>query len=237
MSVKKVRLLRVLGNIVICVTVGALLFLTVNVGDVNVSAQGKQPIYSGKSTTEVSLMVNVYWGTEYVEPMLEVFDRYGAKTTFFVGGQWVASNPDMLKKIYDAGHEIGNHGYYHKDHKKLDAAYNEKEIQSAHDAVKDVLGIDMDLFAPPSGAFGEVTLSVAEKLGYRSVMWTRDTIDWRDHDSSLIYKRAVKDLKGGNLILMHPTECTLKALDDILQAVADAGLKCAPVSKVIADTV
>ena len=139
----------------------------------------------------------------------------------------------MLKTIHDAGHEIGNHGYYHKDHKKLDRAYNRKEIQSAHDAVKDVLGIDMNLFAPPSGSFGDTALSVAEELGYRSVMWTRDTIDWRDHDSELICRRAVKNIKGGDLILMHPTESTLKALENILNAVTEAGLKVAPVSETL----
>ena len=233
MSRSGVKFLRFLGNIVICATVAAVLVLSVNAGDERVSATGRQPIYSGKSATKVSLMVNVYWGTDYIAPMLDIFERYNCKTTFFVGGSWVAANPDTLKRIADAGHEIGNHGYYHKDHKKLDAAYNRKEISSAHDAVKDVLGIDMKLFAPPSGSFGDTALSVAEELGYRSVMWTRDTIDWRDHDSELIYKRAVKNIKGGDLILMHPTDSTVKALENILKAVAEAGLKVAPVGEVL----
>lgn len=233
MSREKVKFLRFLGNIVICATVVAVLALSFNVGDTNVAAQGRQPLYSGKSATKVSLMVNVYWGTEYIEPMLDIFNEYNCKTTFFVGGSWVAGNPDTLKKIADAGHEIGNHGYYHKDHKKLDAAYNRKEITSAHDAVKDVLGIDMNLFAPPSGSFGDTTLGVAEELGYRSVMWTRDTIDWRDHDSELIYKRAVKNIKGGDLILMHPTESTVKALPKIIKSVIAAGLKVAPTTEVL----
>lgn len=233
MSRGKVKFLRFLGNIVICATVVAVIALSFGVGDAKVSAMGKQPLYSGKSSTKVSLMVNVYWGTEYIAPMLDIFERYGCKTTFFVGGSWVAGNPDTLKYIADRGHEIGNHGYYHKDHKKLDAAYNRKEISSAHDAVKDVLGIDMNLFAPPSGSFGDTALNVAEELGYRSIMWTRDTIDWRDHDSDVIYKRAVKNIKGGDLILMHPTDATVKALEKILQAVSAAGLKVAPVSEVL----
>ena len=228
-----VKFFRILGNIVICATVGIVVALSVNAGAERVSASGRQPIYSGKSATKVSLMVNVYWGTEFIAPMLDIFKRYNVKTTFFVGGSWVVANPDTLKQIADDGHEIGNHGYYHKDHKKLDAAYNRKEITSAHDAVKDVLGIDMNLFAPPSGSFGETALAVAEELGYRSVMWTRDTIDWRDHDSELIYKRAVKNIKGGDLILMHPTDSTAKALEKILQAISEAGLKVAPVSEVL----
>ncbi|MCH5166027.1 MAG: polysaccharide deacetylase family protein [Clostridiales bacterium] len=224
----------VLGNIVICATVAALLFVTVTVGKaVEPSASSGEPYYSGKSDTKVSLMINVYWGTEYIEPMLDVMAKYNVKTTFFVGGSWAAANSETLKKIYDSGHEIGNHGYYHKDHSKIDGAYNRKEISSAHEIVKDILKIDMNLFAPPSGAFCAETLGVAEQLGYRTVMWTRDTIDWRDHDSELIHKRAVKNVKGGDLILMHPTECTLKALEGIIKDVLAKGLFIAPVSETL----
>lgn len=233
MTARKARIFVILGNIVICVTVAALLFVTVTPFPAKPVASDGEPYYSGKSENCVSLMVNVYWGTEYVKPMLEILDSYGVKTTFFVGGSWVVANELTLNDIVAAGHEIGNHGYYHKDHKKLDAAYNRKEISSAHDAVKAATGIDMTLFAPPSGSFGATTISVATELGYRTVMWTRDTIDWRDHDSELIVKRALKDIKGGDLILMHPTECTLNALGRILDGVLDAGLTVAPVSTVL----
>ena len=233
MDTRKARISIIMGNIVICATVAALLFVTATPFTAKPVGEGVEPYYSGNSDSCVSLMVNVYWGTEYIKPMLEIFERHGAKTTFFVGGSWAVANEKTLKEIADAGHELGNHGYYHKDHKKLDAEYNRKEIQSAHDAVKDVTGVDMTLFAPPSGAFGTVTLATATELGYRTVMWTRDTIDWRDHDSELIYMPAAKNIKGGDLILMHPTECTLKALDRIIDTIEAAGLSVAPVSAVI----
>lgn len=230
----KAKFLRlVLGNIVIGATVIALAAFAFSGRSSDAGAQSAEPYYSGKSATKISLMVNVYWGTEYIAPMLDVFAKYNVKTTFFVGGSWAVGNAETLKAIYGAGHEIGNHGYYHKDHSKLDGAYNRKEIESAHSAVKDVLGVDMTLFAPPSGAFGKDTLSVAEELGYRTVMWTRDTIDWRDHDQDLIYKRAVKNIKGGDLILMHPTDSTLKALERIIIAVFSENLGIAPVSEVL----
>lgn len=231
---KRVKFFRiVLGNIVISATVAALLFVTVTVGASRAGAQPDAPFYSGKSDSKVSLMINVYWGTEYIAPMLDIMRRYNVKTTFFVGGSWAAGNAKTLEAIRDGGHEIGNHGYYHKDHSKLDAEYNKKEISSAHEVVKDILGVDMNLFAPPSGAFGAATLAAAKELGYRTVMWTRDTIDWRDHDSDLIYKRAVKNIKGGDLILMHPTECTLNALERIIIAVFSAGLRVDTVGNVI----
>lgn len=223
----------VLGNIVILATVATLLLVTLPVGTSRTDVPNKSPLYAGKSALKVSLMVNVYWGNEYIAPMLEIMKRYNVKTTFFVGGSWAAANASTLRAIADDGHEIGNHGYYHKDHSKLDAEYNRKEIASAHDVVKDVLDIDMNLFAPPSGAFCDDTLSVAEELGYRTIMWTRDTVDWRDHDPDVIYKRAVKNIKGGDLILMHPTESTLKALERIIITVYSHNLRIAPVSSVL----
>ena len=59
------------------------------------------PVYNGSSDTNVSLMVNVYWGTEYIDTMLNIFYEEDVKTTFFVGGTWVEKNPDVLKRIYE----------------------------------------------------------------------------------------------------------------------------------------
>ncbi len=222
----------VLGNIVICATVAALLLVTVT--DVKAErATYDKPYYSGKSDTKVSLMINVYWGTEYIKPMLDIMERYNVKTTFFVGGSWAAVNSETLKSIHAAGHEIGNHGYYHKDQSKISVEYNKREIQTAHDVVKEYTGVDMNLFAPPSGAFGDNTLKAAAELGYRTIMWTRDTIDWRDHDADLIYRRAVKKIKGGDLILMHPTESTLRALERIITETTAQGLTISTVSDVL----
>lgn len=174
--------------------------------------------YNGDTTkNDVTLMINVYWGTEYLDDMLEILDNYNVKTTFFIGGTWAVLNEDYLTKIYESGHELANHGYHHKDHDKLDEAGNLNEISTTHKIVKELTGVEMDLFAPPSGAYDSLTVTCAEQLGYHTIMWTRDTIDWRDHDSNLIYSRAVKNAKGGDLILMHPTEATVEALPKIIE--------------------
>ena len=174
--------------------------------------------YNGDTTkNDVTLMINVYWGTEYLDDMLEILNNYNVKTTFFIGGTWAVLNEDYLTKIYESGHELANHGYHHKDHDKLDEAGNLNEISSTHKIVKELTGVEMDLFAPPSGAYDSLTVTCAEQLGYHTIMWTRDTIDWRDHDSNLIYSRAVKNAKGGDLILMHPTEATVEALPKIIE--------------------
>ena len=173
--------------------------------------------YNGDtSSNKVTLMINVYWGTEYLDDMLATLAEKDVKTTFFIGGTWAVLNEDYLNKIYQAGHEIANHGYHHKDHDKLDEQGNLNEISTTHKIIKELLALDMNLFAPPSGAYDKLTVSCAESLGYHTIMWTRDTIDWRDHDAEVIYQRAIKKAKGGDLILMHPTEATAQALPRII---------------------
>ena len=192
--------------------------------------------YSGnEESNKISLMINVYWGTEYLDGILEILDKYDVKTTFFVGGTWAVKESDMLEKIYEKGHEIGNHGYTHKDQDKLNREQNQKEILTTHNIVKDLLNIDMNLFAPPSGAYSKTTVEVASNLGYQTIMWTRDTIDWRDKDADLIYSRAVKDAKGGDLVLMHPTEKTLEALENIIITLQEKGLKVTTVSDTLSE--
>lgn len=174
-------------------------------------------LYNGnRDSNKVSFMINVYWGNEYIEPILDVLDEYNVKTTFFVGGSWVNKYPELLQEIYNRGHEIGNHGYFHKDQDKLDYDGNYEEIDVCHKIVKSTIGVDMNLFAPPSGAFNSSTLEASNYLGYKTIMWTLDTIDWRDQDSNLIFSRATKKVKGGDFILAHPTAKTLEALPNIL---------------------
>ena len=191
-------------------------------------------IYAGdKSSKMVSLMVNVYWGNEHLEKMLDTLKKYNIKTTFFVGGTWALENERLLKRIFDEGHEIGSHGYKHKEHGRLSLADNLTEIQVCHEIVKTKLGIEMELFAPPGGSYNANTIKSAESLGYKTIMWTRDTIDWRDHDTSVIYNRAVTNMNGGDLVLMHPTKNTAEALENIILQTKKLGFELVTVSKTL----
>ena len=181
-------------------------------------------IYAGDlNSNKVSLMINVYWGSEWIEPILKILDEKQVKCTFFVGGTWVEQEPELLKNIYNAGHEVASHGYSHKEHEKLSLDQNLKEMQKTHDLVKQELGIDMTLFAPPGGSYNKHTVQASESMGYKTIMWTRDTIDWRDQDTSLIYKRATNNMNGGDLILMHPKEKTVEALPQIIEYAQNNG--------------
>ena len=178
----------------------------------------------------ISLMVNVYWGNEYLVAMLQTFKDYNITTTFFIGGSWAVKYPELLMQIYEDGHELGNHGFYHKDQDKLNYEQNQSEINNTHKLVKEYTGEDMKLFAPPSGAYSQITLDVAQDLGYDTIMWSKDTIDWRDQDKNLIIKRATTNIKNGDLILMHPTLQTALALPEIIESLIAQGFQIVIVS-------
>lgn len=222
-------------NIFIVVLLAGLSVLAIWGGNMLVNTSTVSGVYynGDKSSKNVSLMINVYWGTEYLDQMLEILKENDVKTTFFIGGTWAVLNEDMLQKIYQDGHEIANHGYHHKDHDKLDEKGNLDEISTTHTIVKELLNVEMNLFAPPSGAYDKTTVSVASSLGYKTIMWTRDTVDWRDKDAELIYSRAIKNASGGDLILMHPTEKTVEALPRIIDWFKQNGFNLTTVSQTI----
>lgn len=185
-----------------------------------------EAIYNGnRERPNVSLMFNVYQDGESVNKILDILKDHKVKATFFVGGCWADDNAKILQRIVGEGHEIANHGYYHKDHKKLDYTANREEIYYNELVVNALSGVKTELFAPPSGSFSEATLEVCYDLGYKLIMWSKDTIDWRDRDSELIYKRATEGVSNGDLILMHPYPSTVAALDRILGFYEANGLK------------
>ena len=203
------------------------------------------PIYGGNQVTaiyrgnaqnaNVSLMFNVYENTKVVEGIVDLLNEKGVKATFFVGGCWADDNADALKKILGGGHELANHGYFHKDHKKLNYEKNKEEISLTEVVVNALCGAKLNLFAPPSGSFNETTLEAAYDLGYKVIMWSKDTIDWRDSDQTVIFNRATKNASNGDLILMHPKKHTLNTLPKIIDFYLDLGYKLTTVSENIAE--
>ena len=226
----------VYANLILCFVLVMVFAVTYAGGTLSVfSSNGEaSAIYHGNlDKNNVSLMINVYWGTEYIQPMLDIMEEKEVKCTFFVGGMWASKNGELMQKILDDGHELGNHGYYHKDHDKITKEKNEQEIYQTHEIVKALTGVEMNLFAPPSGAYNQTTLDVAKNYGYQTIMWTKDTVDWRDKNTSLIYNRAIKNARNGDLILMHPTLNTVEALGDIIDFYKSSDFALTTVSQTI----
>ena len=146
-----------------------------------------------------------------------------------------SAETDGVSLILSRGHELGNHGYFHKDHASLSEAQNKEEISLCNRFIQLMTGKAMTLFAPPSGAYGKAALAACETLNMKTILWSRDTIDWRDKNASLIYSRATKNIKGGEFVLMHPMKETADALDDILTYYETCSLRAVTVSENLQD--
>lgn len=199
----------------------------------SVPASAKQGVYyhGVKKSDCVSLLINVYWGTDEVRQMLDILDEYDSKATFFIGGAWADDNTECLKEIVKRGHEVGSHGYFHKDCTTLNYEQTAEEINLSRRLILLSTGAEITLFAPPSGAYNETTLKACNDAGLKTILWTKDTVDWRDKDASLAYTRATKGIAGGDFVLMHPMEQTVKALPKILSYYRENGFRAVTVTE------
>lgn len=232
----KGKLISVVTNIVLIAVVAAVSLVGFFGGSaVTVSKENSNLYYSAENGCGVSLMFNVYEHTDNVLKILDVLDEYGAKSTFFIGGSWADDNVDCVREIFKRGHEIASHGYFHKDHSRMSANENLEEIRPSVKLLNMICNTEIALFAPPSGAFCEATVNACQSMNLKVIMWSRDTIDWRDKDVNLIFSRATKNLKNGEFVLMHPTDCTVTALPEILNYIRDNGLTAVTVSQNIGE--
>ena len=229
----KSKLITILTNLALMVIVLAVSFVGFYGGNATTAMnKNENHFYGGKEENEgVSLTFNIYENAENVEKILDILDEYEAKATFFIGGSWADDNVDCVKEIYVRGHEVGSHGYFHKDHSKMSLDANLEEIRPSIKLLDMISGVQTKMFAPPSGAFNENTLTACDSLGLRVIMWSRDTVDWRDKDKDLIVKRATNNLKAGEFILMHPKDITVQSLPEILIYIRENGLKTLTVSQ------
>ena len=222
----------IITNIVLVAVVAAVSLVGFFGGSaVTVSKESSNLFYSAENGKGVSLMFNVYEHTDNVIKILDILDENEAKCTFFIGGSWADDNVDCVREIFKRGHEVASHGYFHKDHSRMTVDENVEEIRPSVMLLNMICNTNVTLFAPPSGAFCDATLNACQSLDLRVIMWSRDTIDWRDKDIGLIYSRATKNLKCGEFVLMHPTDCTVTALPKILSYIRDNGINAVTVSQ------
>ena len=180
----------------------------------------------------MALTINVDWGEEFIPAILDVLDQHKARATFFVTGRWAKKNPELLKIISSRGHQIENHGYSHPHPDQISIGANQEEIKKTESIIEGIIGKKTHLYAPPYGEKGASGLKAADTLGYQTILWTLDTVDWRANSTpEIIAKRilnpaiqfGIKPAKSGAIVLMHPKTNTVKALPVILDQLARNG--------------
>ncbi|KUG03330.1 putative polysaccharide deacetylase [hydrocarbon metagenome] len=198
------------------------------------AASTKEPIYQGNTGQKVvAITVNVDWGEEYIPGMLEEFDKYDCYVTFFVTGTWAEKNPELLKKMSAAGHSIQNHAYKHVHFSSLSDVEAKSQIKKAEEIISKITGQQTVFFAPPYGEQNQRLLNAVAEINYELIMWSVDTIDWQKPSPETIVKRVSNKVHNDAIILMHPTDPTLRALPDLLSYLKDEGYKMLTIDRIL----
>jgi probable sporulation protein (polysaccharide deacetylase family) len=195
---------------------------------------GPHPIYRGNSNKKmISFMINVAWGNEYIDSILNTLKRENVKATFFLDGSWLKKNAEIAKKIQADGHEMSNHAYTHPDMRALSRQDQYNQISKTEALLKSTLDVDNKWFAPPSGSFNQATVQIAEEQGLKTVLWTIDTVDWQKPPADSIVRKISSKLEPGALILMHPTASSRDALPGMIAAAKAKGYAVGTVSETL----
>lgn len=193
------------------------------------------PIYNvEKDTGEIAITFNCAVGNSDIDSILATLDKYNVKATFFLLGSWADDYVNEVEKIYNAGHELGNHSYSHNDMPSLNYESIILDIQKCNETIRNITGYSPVLFRAPSGSYDNKTISAAESLEMKTIQWDVDSIDWKNISSDEIIDRVTSKIKSGSIVQLHTgTENTAQALPYILDYINSNNFKCVKVSELI----
>lgn len=203
--------------------------------------QGKDnlPIYRvSREDKEIALTFDINWAeNEQIYNILDVLDKYNVKGTFFIMGSWVnysEENVQKLKKIYEGGHEIGNHSYKHPMFTKISKEKMLEELSKTDKIIEETIGIKPTLFRFPSGDYNGEAVKYINSLGYKIIQWDVDSLDWKNTGEEFEYNRVYDNKSSGSIVLYHNnTKYTTSNLEKIIIKLNEEEYKFLKVSELI----
>ena len=162
----------------------------------------------------------------YTPRILDVLSKHDVKATFFILGARVNKYPHMVKRIYNEGHSIGNHTYWHPELTKTGVANMVWEIEKNEKAIHSVIDLKTNLFRAPYGALTEDMVKKLKEIGYRGIGWSIDSEDWKGISKDEIKKRIINGLHPGSIVLMHAAgdvPGTVEAVDELIPFLKQKG--------------
>ena len=165
---------------------------------------------------------------------IDILQRYGVHATFFIVGEKVEEFPELLQRLVDAGHEIGNHTYNHPRLGQLPEVDALTEIRGGALAIHAVSDRSTPLLRPPGGGLATDVLRAASASDSTIVLWTHNTNDWLRPSPEEAAANALRDLRPGSIILMHQGSMeSVRALPLILAGVRERGLRVCTVGEML----
>ncbi len=199
--------------------------------------KGKPPV--GNATSETLKTYNAYYvgdtsqpviyltfdaGYEngYTPSILDTLQKHQVKATFFVVGNYIQTSPDLVKRMVEEGHIVGNHTFSHPDMSKIsDMESFRKEIESLEKLYQETTGQEMQKFyRPPQGKYSQQNLELANELGYHTVFWSLAYVDWyveKQPTKEQAFEKLLPRIHPGAIVLLHSTSKTnAEILDELL---------------------
>lgn len=158
----------------------------------------------------------------YTPAILDALKKHNVKACFFLVGNYIETSPDLVKRMVEEGHTVGNHTYSHPDMSKIaDQAAFEKEMTSLEDAYREVTGQEMTKFyRPPQGKYSEQNLKMARDMGYHTFFWSLAYVDWytdKQPTREQAFDKLLPRIHPGAIVLLHSTSKTnAEILDELL---------------------
>lgn len=182
-------------------------------------------IFIKDNTKQIHLTFDEGYENGYTPKILDALKQKNVTAVFFITYDYAKRNPDLVQRMLEEGHVIGNHSYSHPSMPTISLSKASSEITRLHDYIKENFNYTMTLFRPPMGEFSERTLALTQSLGYKTVFWSFAYVDWdanRQMGADKAYAKVVSGLHNGAVYLLHAVS---KDNADILGSFIDTAKK------------
>ncbi|KPB06169.1 delta-lactam-biosynthetic de-N-acetylase [Bacillus sp. CHD6a] len=181
--------------------------------------------YLGDTTKkEIYLTFDNGYENGYTEKVLDVLKDKKVPAAFFVTGYYLKDQPDLVKRMVNEGHIVGNHSWHHPDMTQVNDVRFRKELDMIKEEYKNITGLDnMTYLRPPRGTFSDRTLALANQMGYQHVFWSLAYVDWYTDQQKgwkYSYDNIMAQIHPGAILLLHTVskdnaEAMEKVIDDL----------------------
>lgn len=200
-----------------------------DVGSTNKAILDKyQGMYMGNNESKkIYLTFDMGYEAGYTEKILEVLKQSDVKATFFITAHYLNTQPDLVKRMIDEGHIVGNHTVNHKSMPDCSLDTIKTEMMDLHSALYEKFGYKMKYARPPKGEYSERTVAYTNTLGYTTVMWSFAYDDWdeaKQGREEYGKKKILDNLHNGEIMLLHATsKDNANILDDVIKEIKNQG--------------
>lgn len=193
------------------------------------------PIYNVQTEEKkIAFTMNCAWNADDIDSILETLRANNVKITFFIVGEWADKYPEEVKKILEAGHEIGTHSNTHPHVNNLSAEKNLEEIKISVNKLEKLTNQKITLYRTPYGEYNDIVIETSRNNGYFPIQWNIDTLDYEGLNCEEMWNRIKGKLSNGSIILSHNgTEHTAESLDTIIKNIKKQGYDFVKVSDLI----